>query len=172
MRCDAIPAPRATAADPICRRPPPPAQSKPLAVNDLSNTIQTARFRHHLDLEAKTMKKHADASPPPSPTGNTARKLAETAAMRETAGLASVIPKFNNEYDRQRFVPEFSTRNLPPDVRFTRILGSTKPTSVDIGEGAFDRSILKSPAQGVKKPGTSSIVHEMPHFLSPTTVGR
>lgn len=117
-------------------------------------------------------KHHADKSPPASPTGNTARKLAETAVLRETQGLASVLPKFSNEYDRQRFVPEFSTRNLPPEVRSTRIHGSTKPTSFDIGEGAFDPTILKSPAQGVKKPGTSSIVHELPPFLSPTTVGR
>jgi hypothetical protein len=114
---------------------------------------------------------HAPAADPPSPTGETARRMAASAAMRTTTGLASVIPKFTNEFDRQRFVPEFSTRRLPPDVKFTRVLGSSRPVSTDIGEGTFDRAILVSPAQGVKKPGTSSIVHTAPGMLSPTTVG-
>ena len=156
-------------------RPPPPpfpfSQSKPLAVNDLATTIQTARFRHHLELENRMAAHHASQSPPPSPTGETARRMAASALMRESTGLASVIPKFTNEFDRQRFVPEFSTRRLPPDVKFARVLGSSRPVSSDIGEGAFDRTILKSPGQGVKKPGTSSIVHTAPQMLSPTTVG-
>jgi hypothetical protein len=155
--------------------PPPPLpplrQSKPLAVNDLATTIQTARFRHHLELENRMAAHHASQSPPPSPTGETARRMAASALLRESTGLASVIPKFTNEFDRQRFVPEFSTRRLPPDVKFARVLGSSRPVSSDIGEGAFDRTILKSPGQGVKKPGTSSIVHTAPQMLSPTTVG-
>lgn len=115
---------------------------------------------------------HAAKSPPrsSSPPSATAVALAQSQAMRSTKGLASVIPTFTNEFDRVRFVPEFSTRVLPPSVRFERIHGSTRPTSTQIGEGAFDVNILKSPEQGTKKPGTYSIVHASVSALCPTMV--
>ncbi len=116
---------------------------------------------------------HAKSSPPRADSPHSAARaaaLSASAKLRETTGLASVLPSFTNEFDRQRFVPEFSTRRLPPTVKYQRVLGTSKPVSSDIGEGAFNMSILKSPEQGTKKPGTNSIVHMAPPLLSPTMV--
>ena len=114
----------------------------------------------------------AARSPPraESPPSATQKAFAASQELRTSQGLASVIPRFTNEFDRQRFVPEFSTRFLPPEVRATRIHGSTRPISTDIGEGTYDRNILKSPQFGELKPGTNSIVHATVSMLSPTMV--
>ena len=149
------------------------SQSRELSRDDLSSTVQILRYRHHLQGEQKTEAKHAAASPPRgegAPPSATQLALAASQALRATAGLASVIPTFTNEFDRQRYVPEFSTRFLPPAVRSTRIHGSTKPISTDIGEACFDKSLLKSPQFATLKPGQTSIVHATVGMLSPTMV--
>ena len=64
----------------------------------------------------------------------------------------------------------YSTRSLPPAVKFTRIHGSTKPISTDFGEACYDKNILKSPQYATLKPGTSSIVHATVGMLSPSMV--
>jgi len=117
---------------------------------------------------------HASNSPPrsQSPPSATALALAHSQSLRSTHGLASVLPSFTNEFDRQRYVPEFSTRKLPPAIKFERILGSNRPVSTQLGEGCYDRSILKSPEQGTKKPGTTSIVHASVEALCPTMVSQ
>ena len=140
--------------------------------DDLSSTTQILRYRHHLLGERKTEAKHAAASPPREqpPPSATQLALAATQALRASQGLKSVIPSFTNEFDRQRFVPEFSTRSLPPEVKYARVHGSTKPISTDLGEGAFDKNILKSPAFATLKPGQHSIVHATVGMLSPTMV--
>ena len=152
--------------------PSPLSQGRELSRDDLSSTVQILRYRHHLLGEQKTEAKHAAASPPRSeaPPSATQLALAASQALRATAGLASVIPTFTNEFDRQRYVPEFSTRFLPPAVRSTRIHGSTKPISTDIGEACFDKSLLKSPQFATLKPGQTSIVHATVGMLSPTMV--
>jgi hypothetical protein len=158
--------------------PPPlprtcPAQGRPLNRDDLSSTLEVLRYRHHLELENRMDAHHAKSSPPRAASPHAAAQaasLSASAQLRTTTGLASVLPTFTNEFDRQRYVPEFSTRRLPAAVRFQRVLGTSKPVSADIGEGAFNVSILKSPEQGTKKPGTNSIVHMAPPLLSPTMV--
>jgi hypothetical protein len=152
--------------------PPSTLQGRELSRDDLSSTVQILRYRHHLLGEQKTEAKHAAASPPRAATAPSATQvaLAASQALRATAGLASVIPTFTNEFDRQRHVAEFSTRVLPPAVRSTRIHGSTRPISTDIGEGAFDKNLLKSPQYATLKPGQMSIVHATVGMLSPSMV--
>lgn len=157
-----------------CRPAPatPRLQGRELSRDDLSSTVQILRYRHHLLGERKTEAKHAAASPPreAQPPSATQAALAASQALRATAGLASVIPTFTNEFDRQRHVPEFSTRVLPPAVRATRIHGSVRPTSTDLGEGCFDKGLLKSPQFATLKPGQMSIVHATVGMLSPSMV--
>jgi hypothetical protein len=181
------PAPRHNA--PASSLPPPPQpppshthtythtpahlQGRPLNRDDLSSTLEVLRYRHHLLLENRMDAHHAKNSPPRAPSPHAAAQaasLSASAQLRTTTGLASVLPTFTNEFDRQRFVPEFATRRLPAKVKYERVFGTSKPVSTDIGEGAFNVSILKSPEQGTKKPGTSSIVHMAPPLLSPTMV--
>ena len=151
----------------------PPLQGRPLNRDDLSSTLEILRYRHHLELENKMDSHHAAKSPPraESPAAAAlAASLSATAALRTTQGLASVLPAFTNEFDRQRYVPEFSTRRLPASIKYERVLGNSRPVSHDIGEGAFDLRVLKSPEQGTKKPGTHSIVHCTLGTLSPSLV--
>lgn len=174
-----LPAPRSSPftlphAHAHCRPSPatPRLQGRELSRDDLSSTVQILRYRHHLLGERKTEAKHAAASPPreAQPPSATQAALAASQALRATAGLASVIPTFTNEFDRQRHVPEFSTRVLPPAVRATRIHGSVRPTSTDLGEGCFDKGLLKSPQFATLKPGQMSIVHATVGMLSPSMV--
>ena len=152
--------------------PPPPLQGRELSRDDLSSTVQILRYRHHLLGELKTEAKHAAASPPRAQLqpSATQQALAASQALRATTGLKSVIPTFTNEFDRQRYVPEFSTRTLPPEVRHARVHGSTRPISTDIGEACFDKSLLKSPQYATLKPGQTSIVHATVGMLSPSMV--
>jgi hypothetical protein len=133
-----LPPPSLPAHHPPHPNPPPlpPSQGRELSRDDLSSTVQILRYRHHLLGELKTEAKHAAASPPRAQLQPSATQLALAAsqALRTTTGLKSVIPTFTNEFDRQRYVPEFSTRTLPPAVRHARVHGSTRPISTDIGE--------------------------------------
>ena len=127
------------------------------------------RFRNHLELEAR------NDVVPVAPTDEAAAATvradaaaAQTQSLRATRGLASTLPTFTNEYDRQRHVADFSTRKIAGAAKYERVLGTNTPVSYDIGEGASDAAILKSPERGVKKPNTHSIVHATVSMLVPT----
>lgn len=153
--------------------------SQTLNRDDLSSTLEVGRYRHHLTQEMKFADKVAATSPrgAASPGGYGEDGLAASGnngeaggATMRAAGLGATIPVFQNEFDRTRHVAEFSTRRYDPSVKYERVLGSSKPVSHDIGEGASDVNLLKSPALGVRKPGTHSIVHPSPSVLNPTCV--
>lgn len=136
--------------------------------DDLSSTLEVERFRHHLKLESRN--EAVGITPSEEVLSASARAesvAAATQATRTAHGLASTLPHFTNEYDRQRHVSEFKTRKLDPSVKYERVLGASVPVSYDIGEGASEPAILKSPERGVKKPGTSSIVHQTVALLGP-----
>ena len=66
-----------------------------------------------------------------------------------TTGLASMLPKYTSSYDRERAVPEFTTRKLPLARKFERNYGPVRSTSSEIGEGCFDKQLLHAPEHGV-----------------------
>ncbi len=123
------------------------ATGRPLNRDDLSSTIEVGRFRAQLTTEARSGR-NAEA-----------RLAAEVALLQATrgtrprpvptTGLASMLPKHQHAYDREREVKPFETRKIPLARKYERNYGSMRPTSSDIGEGCDDKSLLRAPEHGV-----------------------
>jgi hypothetical protein len=128
------------------------ATGRPLNRDDLSSTIEVARFRHHLLMEAK-MDRNAQATL--LERARTLRAAQEEErrtgrVARPSEGLASLVPAYATAFDRERAVEPFSTRRLPAGRKFERNYGPLRPTSSDIGEGCEDKTLLGAPQFGVR----------------------
>lgn len=143
--------------------------SKPFGRDDVSNMLDTIRYRDALNRELKHTKKAIEAevtaiiasetAAASGGSGTLSRSLGSPtraaagvgggsgtlASPDRTLGLSSRIPKIAHQYDRSRHVDEF-TPKLAHAEKYERDYGSTLPTSSAIGEGCGDVKILQSPA--------------------------
>lgn len=120
--------------------------SKPPGRDDLSSTREVNQYRHALELEKKSSTSHHSTQELQQQLFQQSTSMQQH--QQQASARTSGIPRhtFSSNFDRQMYVPEFSTSSRDPARKWERNYGPLRPTSADLGERCFDG--LTAPAAG------------------------